>query len=76
MKVAVTDDIMKDVVNIDHGWWFPERKGPDFGVWESNANVLTSSAPPYDTAFGTYQLRGLLCKIEKIRDTQENLLTT
>ena len=70
MKAEVTEDIRKGVVNIDHGWWFPEREGPDFGVWESNANLLTSNAPPYDPAFGSYQLRGLLCSIEKI-DTKK-----
>ena len=70
MVARVTDDIRKDVVNIEHGWWFPEKEGPDFGIWESNANLLTSSAPPYDPAFGSYQLRGLLCNIEKM-DTQE-----
>ena len=67
MKAVVIEDIREDVVSIDHGWWFPEQEGPDFGVFESNANVLTSNAPPYDPAFGTYQLRGLLCTIEKIR---------
>ena len=67
MKAQVTEDVREGVVSIDHGWWFPEKQGPDFGVWESNANVLTSNLPPYDPAFGTYQLRGLLCTIEKIR---------
>jgi anaerobic selenocysteine-containing dehydrogenase len=66
MKAAVTENIRQDVVNVDHGWWFPEKTGPDFGVWESNANLLTSNAPPYDPAFGSYQLRGLLCSIGKI----------
>jgi anaerobic selenocysteine-containing dehydrogenase len=66
MRAEVTEDIRKGIVNVDHGWWFPEREGPDFGVWESNANLLTSNAPPYDPAFGSYQLRGLLCSIEKI----------
>jgi anaerobic selenocysteine-containing dehydrogenase len=67
MQAMVTDDIMPGVVNIDHGWWFPEKGGPDFGVWESNANLLTSDDPPYDPAFGTYQLRALLCNINKIK---------
>lgn len=66
MKAEVTENIRQDVVNVDHGWWFPERGGPDFGVWESNANLLTSDEPPYDPAFGSYQLRGLLCRIDKI----------
>ncbi|MDQ1336008.1 MAG: hypothetical protein QG552_2958 [Thermodesulfobacteriota bacterium] len=65
MRAAVTEDIRTGVINIDHGWWFPERGGPDFGVWASNANLLTSNAPPYDPAFGSYQLRGLLCNVEK-----------
>ena len=65
MKAVLTEDIRRDVISVDHGWWFPEMEGPDFGVWESNANLLTSNAPPYDLAFGSYQLRGLLCRIEK-----------
>lgn len=67
MLARVTEDILPDVVSVDFGWWFPEREGPDFGVWDSNANVLTSAAPPYDAAFGSYQLRGLLCTVR--RDT-------
>jgi len=65
MKALITEDIHPKVINVEHGWWFPERQGPEFGVWESNANMLTNNAPPYDPAFGSYQLRGLLCRIEK-----------
>lgn len=65
MRAAVTDDIRPDVVSVEHGWWFPERKDALSGVFESNANVLTNNAPPYDPAFGSYQLRGLLCSVEK-----------
>jgi anaerobic selenocysteine-containing dehydrogenase len=64
MRAKLTEDISPGVVSLDHGWWFPERGG-DFGVFESNANVLTSADPPYDPAFGSYQLRGLLCALEK-----------
>jgi anaerobic selenocysteine-containing dehydrogenase len=65
MKAVVTENICPGVVSIEHGWWFPEKQGPDFGIWESNANLLTNSGPPYDPAFGTYQLRGLLCRVDK-----------
>ena len=65
MKALITEDIHPGVINVDHGWWYPERGGPDYGVFESNANVLTNDGPPYDPAFGSYQLRGLLCRIEK-----------
>jgi anaerobic selenocysteine-containing dehydrogenase len=65
MKASVTEDIHPQVINIEHGWWFPETHGPGFGIWESNANLLTKNTPPFDPAFGTYELRGLLCRIEK-----------
>jgi anaerobic selenocysteine-containing dehydrogenase len=65
MKALVTTEINPRVINVEHGWWFPEKFGPEYGVWESNANILTSNAPPYDPAFGSYQLRGLLCRVEK-----------
>ena len=65
MRAFVTTDILPGVINIDHGWWFPEQGSPEFGVWASNANLLTNNLPPYDPAFGTYQLRGLLCKLTK-----------
>lgn len=67
MRALLTDDIHPDVISVEHGWWFPEKDGPLYGVFESNANVLTNNMPPYDTAFGSYQLRGVLCKIEKER---------
>jgi len=51
------------VVNAEHGWWFPDEPGPEYGIWKSNANVLTDNGPPYDPQMGTYQLRGLLCRV-------------
>lgn len=64
-KARVTDDTHPRVVAIDHGWWFPEQGPPEYGIWESNANLLTNGEPPYDPAFGSYQLRALLCAIAK-----------
>jgi thiosulfate reductase / polysulfide reductase chain A len=54
------------VIAVEHGWWFPEQEGPEYGIWQSNANVLTNNQPPYDPAMGTYQLRGLLCRVGPI----------
>ena len=53
------------MVHVEHGWWFPEEPGPEHGVFRANANILTDDDPPYDPAMGTYQLRALLCRIEK-----------
>jgi len=69
-KLRITDGIDPRVVNVEFGWWFPEDPAPDYGVWKSNANVLTNNGPPYDPALGTYQLRGLLCKIYKRDETE------
>ena len=64
-QARVTEKIRADVVSVEHAWWYPEIADYDHGVWESNANVLTNSSPPYDPAFGSYQLRALLCNIKK-----------
>jgi anaerobic selenocysteine-containing dehydrogenase len=70
-KAHVTDRIDRRVIHCEHGWWFPERKGPDYGVWESNANVLTNNQGPFDPQMGTYQLRGLLCRVGPVADRDE-----
>jgi len=67
-RAHITDGIDRRVINIAFGWWFPERQDGECGVWESNANVLTDIGPPYDPAMGTYQLRALLCRIEKVTE--------
>lgn len=65
-KAHVTSDMKPGVVNVQIGWWLPETKDlPYFGAFAVNANVLTSMEPPYDPCMGTYQLRGLLCRITR-----------
>ena len=53
----------ENVVNCDFGWWYPEAGAPGYGWDESNANILTIAAPPYDRYLGSYQLRALLCRV-------------
>jgi anaerobic selenocysteine-containing dehydrogenase len=64
-KAKLTTGIDPRVVHAEHGWWYPEVTDPEHGVWMSNVNVLTDNQPPYDPAMGTYQLRGLLCRIAR-----------
>ena len=64
-KAKLTAGIDPRVINAEHGWWFPDAGPPDYGVWTANVNVLTDNAPPYDPAMGTYQLRALLCRVER-----------
>lgn len=61
----LTTGIDPRVIAAEHGWWFPEESAPEYGVWKSNVNLLTDNQPPYDPAMGTYQLRGLLCRVAR-----------
>lgn len=67
-RAKLSDGIDPRVIAAEHGWWFPEDPGPEYGIWKSNVNVLTDSGPPYDPQMGTYQLRGLLCRVAKADD--------
>ncbi|MBT8441323.1 MAG: molybdopterin-dependent oxidoreductase, partial [Gammaproteobacteria bacterium] len=74
-KAKITDKIEPRVIHCEHGWWFPERdNSTSYGVWESNANVLTDNRAPFDPAMGTYQLRGLLCRVSKVEADDDQAL--
>jgi hypothetical protein len=56
------------IVSVPHGWWLPERAGPEHGVMEVCANVLTDDDPEVcDPTFGGSPLKGLLCRVYKSR---------
>jgi len=65
-KARITKDIDKRVVSCEPGWWYPEKGGPLYGVWESNISLLTSLDGPYDPAQGTPTLRTMLCRVSKV----------
>lgn len=64
-KVKLEEGMDERVINADFAWWYPEAGAPNYGWDESNANVLTVSHSGRDEYMGSYQLRGLLCKIYK-----------
>jgi anaerobic selenocysteine-containing dehydrogenase len=68
-QVRISDSIREDMVDLQHGWWFPERepKLPDlFGVFESNANMLCPDDPEFcSPEIGSWPHSALLCNIEK-----------
>lgn len=64
-KAQLTLGVDPRVVLAEHGWWFPEKKDTEHGVWDSNINLLVESGPPYDRGCGSTPARGLLCKIYK-----------
>ena len=64
-KAKLSLGIHPEVVNAVAHWWYPEKPAPEYGLWESNINVIMSSDPPYEDICGTPPMRGTLCKIYK-----------
>ena len=64
-KTSITSKIHPKIVHAQHGWWFPEKPGPEHGCFESNINVVLSGDPPRDEIFGSVPTRGTICKIYK-----------
>ena len=68
-KARVSNKIPRGMVNAEASWWFPEMPAEEpslYGLWESNANVLTLDDPgSCDPLTGGWQTRALLCKIYK-----------
>lgn len=64
-RAKVTTRVPEKVVAADHGWWFPEEEN-DLGWDKSNIDILTDNAlEACDPAFGSTNLRVLLCNVEK-----------
>lgn len=69
LRVHLTPALDPRMVDVQHGWWFPERSGAEpelFGVFESNANVLC----PDDRKFcspeiGSWPHTALMCRVER-----------
>jgi len=66
-RARLTDGIHPSVVHSQHGWWFPEKPGPEpslFGVWESNINLLLPSGWTGKSGFG-YPFKCQMCRVYK-----------
>ena len=69
-RVKLTEGIDPRVVHVPHGWWFPERPGPEHGCFDSNINVVLSADSPRDPVCGSVPTRGTLCRILKRQGTE------
>lgn len=63
LRAKLTQIIDPRVVHAAHGWWFPEKDGPEHGCFESNPNVVLSLDPPRAPVCGSARTRGTLCRI-------------
>lgn len=64
-RVKVTERIRPGMVHARHGWWFPEKPGPEHGCFDSNINVVMSDAPPREEICASVRTRGTLCRVYK-----------
>ena len=64
-KAKLTSKVHPKVVHAPHGWWFPEKAGPEHGCFESNINVIIAADPPREEICGSVPARGSLRKIYK-----------
>ena len=66
-RAKLTAGIHPRVIHSQHGWWFPEKPGPEpslFGVWESNINLLLPSGWVGRSGFG-YPFKSQMCRVYK-----------
>jgi anaerobic selenocysteine-containing dehydrogenase len=66
-KAKVTPTIHPQVINAGHGWWYPEKPGPEpslFGVWESNPNQCIPGGEQGPTGWCA-PYKSSICKIYK-----------
>lgn len=66
-KAKVTPIAHPKIVMVTHGWWFPEKPGPEpslFGVWEVNINQLIPMGYTGKSGHGS-PFKNMLCKVYK-----------
>jgi anaerobic selenocysteine-containing dehydrogenase len=63
-KAELVEGLHPQVVRVEHGWWFPEKPGPEHGCFESNINVIIPN-DVCDPIIGSTNLRSVPCRIYK-----------
>jgi anaerobic selenocysteine-containing dehydrogenase len=69
MRAHLSHRIDQRTVDVQHGWWFPEREQAEpelFGVFESNANVLCPDGSEFcSPEIGGWPHTALMCRVDK-----------
>ena len=63
-KAELVEGFHPKVVQTEHGWWLPERPGPEHGCFESNINVVIPGDIA-DPILGSTNIRSIPCRIYK-----------
>jgi anaerobic selenocysteine-containing dehydrogenase len=63
-KAKLIQKFHPSIVAVDPQWWFPERRDPEHGCYESNiSTVMTGDV--YDPISGSTNLKSIPCRISK-----------
>jgi anaerobic selenocysteine-containing dehydrogenase len=74
-KAKLTLKVHPEQIQTLHGWWLPERKGPEpdlFGVWDYQINQLIPGPQCSTSGFGGGQYKTTLVTLEKIAAGGDN----
>jgi len=64
-KCEYSQDVAPEVVQAEHGWWFPEEDSAE-SIFRSNVNaIMDDDVSICDAVSGSYILRGQRCKAYK-----------
>lgn len=63
-KARPVDGFPRQVVAVEHGWWFPEKREPLHGGFESNVNTVIPN-DVFDPISGSTHLRSIPCRVYK-----------
>ena len=64
MRAKLFEGIAPDVVNAQHGWWFPEEDPPEYGWKKSNINLLFGDEY-FDPENGSEPMKSYICNVYK-----------
>ncbi len=68
LRVKFSDTTPRDVVNTGMGWWLPATDDPTHGALDININAALDYSGPYDPVSGSSDIRGQLCRVERVAD--------
>ena len=66
LRVKYSDATPPDVVNTGMGWWRPAAADPTHGALDININAALAYSGPYDPVSGSSDIRGQLCRVERV----------
>jgi len=69
-RAKLVEGFFPQVVAVDSQWWFPERKDPGHGVFESNINIVIPG-DEYDPVYGSTNIRSIPCRVYRADTLEE-----